>query len=310
MNQGNLKTIEQLGHMELAVSRLYRVFAERFAEERSLWDGLADEEEQHHQWVMTLLESARAGKVRIKEDTKVNAEAVKRAIERVEELMDKAIRGDMDLYEAYRTAYALETSLTEGKAFSLLESQSPKGQPSVCEELDGATSAHAMRLRLRLEELFGEAALEDVAQILSGGAKKDPRYEVAACGLVCSACRKKISSECPGCAENEKATWCKVRSCVQEKGYGSCADCQSYDEAEKCPKFNNFFSRLFGFFHNSDRGKCIRRIKAVGPAEFAREMVGKGRASLPRGEAIGKKGFWGYISPSKRGFKKNERQTL
>ena len=31
---------------------------------------------------------------------------------------------------------------------------------------------------------------------------------IAACGV---ACRKYLNGKCPGCKQNEKATWCKIR---------------------------------------------------------------------------------------------------
>ena len=48
---------------------------------------------------------------------------------------------------------------------------------------------------------------------------------VAACGLYCGACRKFVKEQCPGCWENKKADWCKIRACNIEHNYKSCADC-------------------------------------------------------------------------------------
>ena len=48
---------------------------------------------------------------------------------------------------------------------------------------------------------------------------------IAACGLYCGACRKFLIGKCPGCKRNEKATWCKIRSCCQENKFNTCAEC-------------------------------------------------------------------------------------
>ena len=70
---------------------------------------------------------------------------------------------------------------------------------------------------------------------------------IAACGLYCGACRKFLIGKCPGCKQNEKATWCKIRSCCQENKFNTCA--------------------------NSDRAACIRYIKEHGEQAFAKEMT-------------------------------------
>lgn len=96
---------------------------------------------------------------------------------------------------------------------------------------------------------------------------------VAHCGLYCGACRAYRKGKCPGCVENAEATWCKVRACCQERDYGTCAECAEFADPKACRKFHNLFSRIIGFLLRSDRGKCIARIRAVGPEAFAREMA-------------------------------------
>lgn len=101
---------------------------------------------------------------------------------------------------------------------------------------------------------------------------------VAFCGLYCAACRQYLKGECAGCQKNEKAQWCKVRTCCLEKGYTSCADCTI--NVADCKKFSNFVSKMFAFFFNSDRKACIDRIKTIGTEEYAREMAEKGLQTI------------------------------
>ena len=94
---------------------------------------------------------------------------------------------------------------------------------------------------------------------------------IAACGLYCGACRKFLMEKCPGCKENEKATWCKIRTCCQEKGVQSCAECST--AVTECPKYSNFMSKLFGLLFRSDRPACVQYIKDHGAQAFAEEMT-------------------------------------
>lgn len=110
---------------------------------------------------------------------------------------------------------------------------------------------------------------------------------VAACGLYCGTCRFYLKGKCPGCRTNQKAEkWCKMRTCVQEHGYISCAECTEYGgTAEKglkeCAKLNNFMGKVFGLIFNSDRFGCIDRIREVGPEAFAQEMAMTGCFNRP-----------------------------
>lgn len=96
---------------------------------------------------------------------------------------------------------------------------------------------------------------------------------VSFCGLYCGACKKFLIDKCPGCAKNEKALWCKVRTCNAENKYSSCAECREYPNPMECKKYNNFFSRIFGFVLRSDRQAGIVRIKEIGLEAFTREMA-------------------------------------
>lgn len=102
---------------------------------------------------------------------------------------------------------------------------------------------------------------------------------VAFCGLYCGACRTFLSGKCPGCRENLKATWCKLRLCCVENNFLSCADCNAI-EPKECKKCNNFISKAFGLVFNSDRLGCISRIKEVGYDGYAAEMTNNKRQTI------------------------------
>jgi len=98
---------------------------------------------------------------------------------------------------------------------------------------------------------------------------------IAYCGLYCGACRSYLKGSCPGCAKNEKASWCKIRACCIENKYKSCADCASFKPASDCKKFNNLISKIIGFILRSDRQACITRIQEIGYDGFSEEMTQK-----------------------------------
>ncbi len=105
---------------------------------------------------------------------------------------------------------------------------------------------------------------------------------VAVCGLYCGACRMYLREKCPGCRENVKAGWCKLRSCGLERGYKSCAECVDYRDVNDCRKFNNAISKFFALVFRSNRRACIEQIRDRGIEEHAKIMAELKRHSLKR----------------------------
>lgn len=105
---------------------------------------------------------------------------------------------------------------------------------------------------------------------------------VAYCGLYCGACKKYLNDKCPGCHDNEKASWCKIRSCCKENQYVSCADCGEYPDPNDCKKFNNFMSKIFGMIFKSNRAECIQKIKGLGVEDYAKYMAKQELQSIKR----------------------------
>ena len=105
---------------------------------------------------------------------------------------------------------------------------------------------------------------------------------VAHCGLYCGACGRYLKGKCPGCHDNAKASWCKIRTCCQQHGYATCADCEEHGNPTECAMFHNFFSRMMGVVFRSNRPACITLIRDVGVEAFAKQMAANRRQSLPR----------------------------
>ena len=103
---------------------------------------------------------------------------------------------------------------------------------------------------------------------------------VAHCGLYCGACRSYLKERCPGCHENQKATWCKVRSCCIQEGFATCAECTQFPDPNACGKFNNVVARAFSFIIRSDRAACIQQIREMGVQGHADRMAEQRRQAI------------------------------
>ena len=114
------------------------------------------------------------------------------------------------------------------------------------------------------------------------GEKKVDEDLVAYCGLYCGECGKLKRGRCPGCAGNEKAAWCKIRSCCMEHGYASCAECKDFEDLEDCRKLNNLMAKGFAFIFRSNRIEGLRKIRKASRLEYAREMAELGRMTYSR----------------------------
>jgi hypothetical protein len=115
--------------------------------------------------------------------------------------------------------------------------------------------------------------------------KADPKL-IAACGLYCGACGRYLKGTCPGCAENQKAGWCQIRSCNMDLEQNSCAECKSCPDPIQCAKFNNVIGKVFALIFNSNRPACITKLKEHGPEKYSQLMAQYGRQSLPRKGAL------------------------
>jgi len=107
------------------------------------------------------------------------------------------------------------------------------------------------------------------------------RNRIAYCGLYCGACPRFLKGKCTGCRENEKLSWCKIRTCNRENGFHSCGAC-SLMEFRDCRLNHNLISKFFGLVFNSDRDACVAKIKEIGEEAFASEMARRGSQTIKR----------------------------
>ncbi len=111
------------------------------------------------------------------------------------------------------------------------------------------------------------------------GAKSD---NIAYCGLYCEECKRYKNGKCPGCMQNDRASWCGIRKCCIENSIKSCAECTSFSDPKECKTYNNLIARIIGFVSKTDRSLCIRYIQENGYGSFASFMDGLGSMSMKK----------------------------
>ena len=111
---------------------------------------------------------------------------------------------------------------------------------------------------------------------------KLPVQLVSACGLYCGACSKYNKGKCPGCVDNEKAAWCKIRICIHEKNITTCTECTEFEDVNECKKFNTIFAKFFAFVFRSDRKASLKRIAEIGLDGYALEMEADSQVVIKR----------------------------
>ena len=97
---------------------------------------------------------------------------------------------------------------------------------------------------------------------------------VAYCGLFCGACGSFRRGRCVGCLEGGGFASCKVRSCVVDKGYRTCADCDEYLD---CKLLSNFIAKIFALVLRSNRIGNLTGIKRDGIEKWAAEAAALGK---------------------------------
>lgn len=102
--------------------------------------------------------------------------------------------------------------------------------------------------------------------------EESKEFVLAYCGLVCSQCGAFTKGKCGGChSDKPMNSHCKVKPCVQQRNYSTCAECADFENLADCKKLNNFISKIFGFIFRSDRIGNLNRIREIGLDKFKEE---------------------------------------
>jgi rubrerythrin len=154
MNRQQHHILELLANMEKSVGDLYRVFAAQFPEEEEFWLEVAAEEDQHERWVLSVITGTEEGNIKLRKQ-KIDPAQIEKVIADIQETGRKASAGHMTLFEALKVAHDLEDMLLERRIFEILASVYKGDTSGIMQDLAEATKVHAIRIKVKTDELYG-----------------------------------------------------------------------------------------------------------------------------------------------------------
>ena len=94
---------------------------------------------------------------------------------------------------------------------------------------------------------------------------------IAFCGLYCGSCVSFLKGKCPGSTENNKATWCKIRTCNVDSQLSNCAHYQTTHPTE-CKELNYTIGQIFKLPYKTDRLASLQYITDKGEMAYTDKM--------------------------------------
>jgi rubrerythrin len=138
------KTIEMLADHELAIGRLYKVYAEKFPYYKDFWLTLSGEETQHANWINELESKIEEDSIHFNPD-RFQIPAIQHSLNYAQKMLAKAQGSDLDLVSALSTASSIEDALIENRFFEIFEADSAELKQTL-RKLAQATEDHRQRI--------------------------------------------------------------------------------------------------------------------------------------------------------------------
>ena len=145
-----LEAIELLAENEMVISRIYRVFSERFPDYHDFWEKMAEEEIQHADMIRSVVPEVKEGTVRLREQG-LDETSVGMFRDYLKFSLARAGEQDIPLKDAFETALAIEHDLIERSFFDLFEADT-RELMLVFEGLASSTREHHRRLVQTIEK--------------------------------------------------------------------------------------------------------------------------------------------------------------
>ena len=109
--------LQLLGQLELDVSNLYKIFAEKFPKYQELWTTLSQEEIEHADRVKMLYDLAKENKV-IFDEKLTKTYTVKKVLEIIKDAQVKTMAGQINIINALSISRDLEQSIIEKEFYN------------------------------------------------------------------------------------------------------------------------------------------------------------------------------------------------
>jgi len=148
------KIIKQLITQEEMLSKLYGHFSQQFPEYSQFWNQLSKEEHRHARLIQKLFDAAKKGKIFFDEG-KITTYTLNAFVSRLEQILQKAVKGEYDIKTALVCAMDYENSLIEKNIFTHFDSLSDKVK-SILEILHSETIDHVESIRKVQQTVAGK----------------------------------------------------------------------------------------------------------------------------------------------------------
>lgn len=147
-------TVEMLIKNEETASVLYKVYAERFQEERDFWNSLAEEEKTHASWIEKFYNDNK--NLVSFNDQRFKPELFNISLDYMSEKLNEANSEDSEitLKDALSIALGLETGMIERGYFEVFETDSPELKKTL-QSLSDATLRHTEKIREKVFKIKG-----------------------------------------------------------------------------------------------------------------------------------------------------------
>jgi rubrerythrin len=152
-NKAARRAIEGLASIEETLSKIYRLFAERFPADRELWSRMAQEETTHAKWVRDLSSHLEDGSVSLDED-RVAEEGIQVFLGYAEDRLKEAQAERLPFRHALDMALDLESSLLERNLYQVFKTDS-ESMAQALKDMELKIHEHTERIREALAQEKG-----------------------------------------------------------------------------------------------------------------------------------------------------------